>query len=69
MNNNPLDMRGTANIRAKLSGNQVLQIRTMYRSGNVTQEYIGKKFGVGKWQISRIISGKRWNHLPQKLPQ
>jgi predicted DNA-binding protein (UPF0251 family) len=46
--------------RTKLAYSEVESIRKMYDSSSHTQTEIGKMFGVGQWQISRIITDKRW---------
>lgn len=63
MNRNPLDMKGEANIRAKLNRNQVAQIRIKYASGSVTQKKLAHKFNITQTQISDIVTRKRWKHL------
>lgn len=49
---------------AKLSEHEVLQIRARYSDGSCTQAQLGLEFGVHQVTISKIVSRKRWTHLP-----
>lgn len=48
---------------AKLSSAQVMEIRSIYAAGNVTQIVLAKRFGVVQTIISRIILRVIWNHI------
>lgn len=54
-----IDEHGEDNPAAKLSDNQVAQIRNMYAQGNYTMERLGEIFGVRFQHISRIVRGQR----------
>lgn len=45
---------------AKLTYADVELIKSMYAARKLRQWEIGKMFGVGQDQISRIVTGKRW---------
>ena len=45
---------------SKLTRTQVEEIRARYRTGTITQKALGKEFGVGQAQISRIVRGEEW---------
>lgn len=45
---------------AKLTAEQVGQIRDEYRAGGITQKEIGERVGLSQAQVSRIINGARW---------
>jgi hypothetical protein len=53
---------GERNSRAKLSTEQVLEIRRLWRSG-VQQKDLAKTYGVGKTQMSVIVRGLQWSHV------
>lgn len=53
----PRNNVGARNPMSKLSDDQVREIRKL--AGSMSQREIGRLFGVGQDQISRIISGKR----------
>lgn len=53
---------GTHNHRAKLTEDQVREIRGMYGSGK-SKSAIAREYGVGSSQICKIISRKRWAYL------
>lgn len=55
--------RGSKHPGAKLKENQVLQIRKLYKKGNITQKVLGLKYGVGRLAIHDIIHGKNWGYL------
>jgi hypothetical protein len=48
---------------AKLKEAQVMEIRTRYSNGE-SQPKLAKEFGVTQTNISRIVKGKTWKHLP-----
>jgi len=48
---------------AKLSVDQVRQIRSLLASGALSQRVIAKQFGVKQQAISKINVGQRWQHL------
>jgi len=57
------DAKGIKNGRAKLTEEQVLEIRRLYKTGDYSQTALGKMFGVGQDLISRIINRKKWKHI------
>jgi len=56
--------KGKANGAARLSEEQVMQIKTLLREGFYTHEEIGAGFEVNRATISQIARGKNWSHLP-----
>jgi hypothetical protein len=52
--------RGAESPRAKLTWDQVSEIRTRYRNGGVTQKQLGREYGVNPSVISLIIHDKQW---------
>ncbi len=56
--------KGTLNGRAKLTGDQVQEIRRLYAAGNTTILVLAARFGMGKSQIYNIVSGAQWNEVP-----
>jgi len=57
--NGLIDQFGQKNPAAKLSDNQVAQIRLAYSKGGYTMEQLGVKFGVSFKTISKIARGQR----------
>jgi DNA-binding transcriptional regulator YiaG len=55
-------MQGEANGFAKLTADQVREIRRLSEEG-LTQRAIANRFGISQKQVSRIVRGKRWAHL------
>lgn len=56
---------GEQTYNHKLTDEQVLEIRASYtRQRNGGQQALADKYGVSKTEISLIIRGKRWAHLP-----
>lgn len=53
------DIRGTKNPMAKLSEEDVNEIR-QWREFGYTQQMIGEAFGLGQGHVSRILAGKSW---------
>jgi hypothetical protein len=56
--------RGEANSHAKLTADNVLEIRRVMRSGNVTQSEMAKKYNVSISHIGSIKHRRTWKHLP-----
>lgn len=52
--------RGERNGRAKLTAEQVNEIRTRYAAGGVSQQALGNEYGVTQAVVSAIILGKLW---------
>jgi len=51
--------RGEDHVQAKLTNEQVAQIKELYVPGIVTQKELSSQFGVDQSIISRIIGGRR----------
>lgn len=47
--------------KKNLTIDDVLQIKSLYATGNYTQKELGIKFNCTSSHINRIINGKRWN--------
>jgi DNA-binding NarL/FixJ family response regulator len=67
MNKLPLWMfsnarRGESHPKAKLTNEQVLQIRDLYSKG-FSINVIARNFKVSQWNIKEIVSGNTWTHL------
>lgn len=54
------DRHGENNHKAKLTANQVLQIRRIRKEKHWSQQKIADKFGVSQVAISMILRGKNW---------
>ena len=55
------DRAGEANGRAKLTAEQVSEIRRRYAHGDVTQSQLAAEYGVTRPMIGYIVRGKNWN--------
>ena len=55
--------QGEAHGSSKLTGKDAAEIRERYSLGDVHQSTLGKEYGVGQAQISRIIRRTRWKHV------
>lgn len=53
-------VHGETHPFSKLTAAQVTLIRTEYASGNITQQELAAKYGVGPKHISRIVTYRRW---------
>lgn len=56
---------GEKNSQAKLTTEEVLQIRADYLHGGITQRELGEAYGVSQTHVSDIVRGKVWAHLRQ----
>lgn len=54
-----IDQFGQKNPAAKLTGNQVAQIRLAYAKGGYTMQELSDRFGVRVQHISRVVRGQR----------
>jgi hypothetical protein len=52
--------RGEGRWSAKLTSEQVAELRLRYTAGGITQRELAAEYGVGQVQISRIVRGQRW---------
>lgn len=55
--------RGETNPQAKLTADQVMEIRSNYASGEFTQKTLAELYGVDHRTISKIVRNKRWQHV------
>jgi predicted DNA-binding protein YlxM (UPF0122 family) len=67
MNKLPLWMfsnarRGELHPNAKLTNEQVLQIRDLYSKG-FSINVIARNFKVSKWNVEQIVKNNTWTHL------
>lgn len=54
---------GSKNQNARLTEEDVIQIKILLRDSDLNQREIGELFNVGSNTINRIKSGKRWSHI------
>lgn len=55
--------RGSENNISKLTENDIINIRKIYKEGKIGHTKIGRIFGVGRKTISSIINNKTWTHV------
>lgn len=58
--------RGEANNKAKLTEGEVIEIRSRYATGLVSQQNLAVTFGVSQPVISSIVTGRTWKHTGVK---
>lgn len=56
-------LRGDLVGNSKLTENEVRQIRFIWAEGNLSQAQIGKMFGVGHTNVSKIVARETWAHV------
>lgn len=54
---------GEANGSAKLTSEDVRQMRSLYTPGFVSFRELGERYGVSAGQARRVVRGLRWKHL------
>jgi len=54
---------GAAHWNAKLTEDQVREIRRLYATENFTQQELALKFGVSRRMVSDIVRRKTWKHV------
>lgn len=57
------DQRGRRNNRAKLTAEDVLEMRERAKRSGVTQRDLAAEFGVSQPQVGRILRRERWDHI------
>jgi hypothetical protein len=48
---------------AKLSAEEVLQIRKLYKPRVITYKILAEKFGISWWQVKKITDRNDWKHI------
>lgn len=59
----PTINKGENNNGAKLTNDNILQIRSLYTAGNISQRKLGNLFKISHGHISCIINRKVWKHI------
>ena len=54
---------GEENPMSKLTAAQVIEIRTKYARGDVSQRGLAKQYGVAQTSIGQIVNYHTWKHL------
>lgn len=54
---------GEQNASAKLTEDQVREIRKRYAAGGVSLRTLGQEYGVGKSAIHQIVKGRNWKRV------
>lgn len=68
-NKHAIDKLGRKTMKGELQGSSVLkesdviQIRSWWKTGDVTQKSLARVFGVGPTQIWKIIKREQWTHI------
>jgi hypothetical protein len=55
--------KGERQGSSKLTEQDALEIRRLYRENIYNQSALGRIFGVGQVQIGRIVRRKQWKHI------
>jgi len=55
-------LRGESHPSAKLTSEQVRNIRELYNKGFSTN-VIARNFKVSKWNVEQIVKNKTWKHI------
>lgn len=55
--------KGEGHGSAKLTEDQVLEIRGRYAAGGVSQRALAAEYGVSHTTIRRVVSNKNWTHI------
>ena len=52
---------------SKLTDADVIEIRRRYAEGGVTQEQLGRLYGVHRMSICDIVNRVKWKHIPEQI--
>jgi len=58
------NQNGELGNNSRLTNEQILEIRKTYKETLTSQEELAAKYGISQSQISNIVLGKEWKHLP-----
>lgn len=50
-------------IRAKLTPDQVVEMRQRYAAGGVTYQVLAEEYGINKRTVSHAVTGRNWGHI------
>jgi hypothetical protein len=59
----PETRQGERNGRAKLTADQVVEIRRLYKAGGITQQRLAARFGVSDSMICFIVKNQHWKSV------
>lgn len=54
---------GEDHHHSKLTGEQVAEIRRAYKGGGVTQEALGREYGIAQSCVSKVVQREAWGHV------
>lgn len=57
---------GESSPMAKITSEDVSEIRHAYRKGQTSLKSIGSRFGISEAQVHNIVNFKRWAHIPNQ---
>jgi DNA-binding CsgD family transcriptional regulator len=58
--------RGELSGHSKLTAEQIIEIRELYRLGTLQRE-LAERFGINRPTVSQIVTGKRWGHIADSV--
>jgi DNA invertase Pin-like site-specific DNA recombinase len=58
---------GSRSPHARITEEQVVEMRRRYAAGDVTQHELAEEFGVNQTTISRIIHLRRWKRAAKEV--
>ena len=61
--NNLQHKHGEVSCKAKLSENQMFEIRNIYERKKLSQQKIGELYGISQTQVGHIVRGVRWKRV------
>lgn len=56
-------LRGRKNGMARLTSEQVLEIRSLYAERAATQEALAARYGIDQTTVSSVVRRKNWRHI------
>ena len=55
--------KGERNASAKLSTNDILEIRAAYSTSSISQRDLAAAYNISQMQIWRIVNNLKWKHV------
>lgn len=60
-----IQQQGERGSNARLTSEQIKEVKRLYSTGSFTQKELGEMFGISFQHVSQIVNNKRWKHLSE----
>lgn len=57
------DTEKRASVSASLTPDDVREIRRIYAETDISFAELGRRYGVGRWTVEKVVRRKTWKHV------